>query len=56
MISAFRVTMRSSLTAQGCPLPSTKEALWLVLGTPAEAANTLQMSREQLTQLYSRRA
>lgn len=28
------------------------EALWLVLGTPAEAANTLQMSPEQLTQLY----
>ncbi len=28
------------------------EALWLVLGTPAEAANTLQMDPEQLAQLY----
>jgi uncharacterized cupin superfamily protein len=28
------------------------EALWLVVGTPAEAANTLQMSAEQLSQLY----
>ncbi len=27
-------------------------ALWLVLGTPAEAANTLQMSPEQLARLY----
>jgi quercetin dioxygenase-like cupin family protein len=28
------------------------EAMWLVVGTPAEAANTLQMSPEQLSQLY----
>lgn len=28
------------------------EALWLVVGTPAEAANTIQMSPEQLAQLY----
>jgi uncharacterized cupin superfamily protein len=28
------------------------EVLWLVLGTPAEAANTLQMTPEQLAQLY----
>lgn len=28
------------------------EALWLVVGTPAEAANTLQMTPEQLSQLY----
>ena len=28
------------------------EALWLVVGTPAEAANTLQMGPEQLSQLY----
>jgi uncharacterized cupin superfamily protein len=28
------------------------EVLWLVVGTPAEAANTLQMSPEQLSQLY----
>jgi uncharacterized cupin superfamily protein len=28
------------------------EALWLVVGTPAEAANTLHMSPEQLSQLY----
>ncbi len=28
------------------------EALWLVLGTPAEAANTLQMTPEQLAELY----
>ncbi|MGI8711753.1 MAG: cupin domain-containing protein [Solirubrobacteraceae bacterium] len=28
------------------------EALWLVIGTPAEAANTLEMTPEQLMQLY----
>lgn len=28
------------------------DALWLVVGTPAEAANTVQMSPEQLTQIY----
>lgn len=28
------------------------EALWLVFGTPPEAANTLQMTREQLAELY----
>jgi quercetin dioxygenase-like cupin family protein len=28
------------------------EALWLVVGAPAEAANTLEMSEEQLQQLY----
>jgi quercetin dioxygenase-like cupin family protein len=29
-----------------------QEALWLVVGTPAEAANTLEMTPEQLTMLY----
>ncbi len=28
------------------------EALWLVVGTPAEAANTLEMTPEQLASLY----
>ncbi len=28
------------------------EALWLVVGTPIEAANTLEMTPEQLAQLY----
>jgi uncharacterized cupin superfamily protein len=28
------------------------DALWLVVGTPAEAANTLQMTSEQLAELY----
>lgn len=28
------------------------EALWLVVGTPAEAANTLEMTAEQLATLY----
>jgi quercetin dioxygenase-like cupin family protein len=28
------------------------EALWLVIGTPAEAANTLEMTPEQLAELY----
>src|SRR3954468_1427546 len=28
------------------------EALWLVLGTPAEAANTLEMTPEELAALY----
>jgi quercetin dioxygenase-like cupin family protein len=28
------------------------EALWLVIGTPAEAANTLEMTSEQLAELY----
>ena len=28
------------------------EALWLVVGAPPEAANTLEMSEEQLRQLY----
>jgi uncharacterized cupin superfamily protein len=28
------------------------EALWLVVGTPAEAANTLEMTPEQLATLY----
>ena len=29
-----------------------EDALWLVVGTPAEAANTLEMSPEQLAELY----
>lgn len=29
-----------------------KDALWLVVGAPAEAANTLEMTAEQLAQLY----
>lgn len=29
-----------------------KEALWLVVGAPPEAANTLEMSEEQLRRLY----
>lgn len=28
------------------------EQLWLVVGAPAEAANTLEMSEEQLAELY----
>lgn len=28
------------------------DALWLVVGAPAEAANTLEMTEEQLAQLY----
>jgi uncharacterized cupin superfamily protein len=28
------------------------DALWLVVGAPAEAANTLEMTAEQLVQLY----
>jgi uncharacterized cupin superfamily protein len=28
------------------------DALWLVVGTPAEAANTLEMTEEQLADLY----
>jgi uncharacterized cupin superfamily protein len=28
------------------------EALWLVIGTPPEAANTLEMTPEQLAELY----
>lgn len=28
------------------------EALWLVVGAPVEAANTLEMSEEQLRQMY----
>lgn len=28
------------------------DALWLVVGTPAEAANTLEMTSEQLVELY----
>ncbi len=28
------------------------DALWLVVGTPAEAANTLEMTPEQLAELY----
>ncbi len=28
------------------------EALWLVVGTPAEAANTLEMTPDQLAELY----
>jgi quercetin dioxygenase-like cupin family protein len=28
------------------------DALWLVVGAPAEAANTLEMTAEQLAQLY----
>ncbi|MHB8659964.1 MAG: cupin domain-containing protein [Solirubrobacteraceae bacterium] len=28
------------------------DALWLVVGTPAEAANTLEMTPEQLAKLY----
>ena len=28
------------------------EALWLVVGTPVEAANTLEMTPEQLAELY----
>ena len=28
------------------------DALWLVVGAPAEAANTLEMSEEQLRELY----
>jgi uncharacterized cupin superfamily protein len=28
------------------------EALWLVIGTPAEPANTLEMTSEQLAELY----
>ena len=28
------------------------DALWLIVGTPAEAANTLQMTPEQLADLY----
>lgn len=29
-----------------------QDALWLVVGTPAESANTLEMSPEQLAELY----
>src|SRR5829696_5957869 len=29
-----------------------EDALWLVVGAPAEAANTLEMTAEQLAQLY----
>ena len=29
-----------------------RDVLWLVVGTPAEAANTLDMSPEQLAELY----
>jgi uncharacterized cupin superfamily protein len=29
-----------------------RDALWLVVGTPAEAANTLEMTPEQLAMLY----
>jgi uncharacterized cupin superfamily protein len=29
-----------------------QDVLWLVVGTPAEAANTLEMTREQLAMLY----
>jgi uncharacterized cupin superfamily protein len=29
-----------------------EDALWLVVGTPAEAGNTLEMSPEQLAELY----
>lgn len=29
-----------------------RDVLWLVVGTPAEAANTLEMSPEQLLELY----
>ena len=28
------------------------DALWLIIGTPAEAANTLEMTPEQLAELY----
>jgi len=28
------------------------DALWLVIGTPPERANTLEMTPEQLAQLY----
>ena len=31
---------------------TTADALWLVVGAPAEAANTLEMSPEQLARLY----
>lgn len=31
---------------------SDTDALWLVVGTPAEAANTLEMTPEQLAELY----
>ncbi len=31
---------------------TTTDALWLVVGTPPEAANTLQMTSEQLAALY----
>ena len=31
---------------------TTNDALWLVVGTPPEAANTLQMTPEQLAMLY----
>ncbi len=31
---------------------TTAEALWLVVGTPAEAANTLEMTPEQLAAFY----
>jgi len=31
---------------------STDDALWLVVGTPPELANTLQMTPEQLAELY----
>lgn len=31
---------------------TTTDALWLVVGTPPEAANTLQMTPEQLATLY----
>jgi hypothetical protein len=30
----------------------TPDALWLVVGTPAEAANTLEMTPDQLAELY----
>jgi quercetin dioxygenase-like cupin family protein len=29
-----------------------RDALWLVVGTPAEAANTLEMTPEQLAEIY----
>jgi quercetin dioxygenase-like cupin family protein len=29
-----------------------EDALWLVVGTPAEAANTLEMTPEQLAEIY----
>ncbi len=29
-----------------------RDALWLVVGTPAEAANTLEMTPEKLSELY----